>query len=398
MIILSLVKIGLVGKPNVGKSTLFSAITESDVEVANYPFTTIKPNVGVALFKTRCPEVEIGVKCSPREGRCVNGTRYVPVEVIDVPGLIPGASEGKGMGNEFLDNIRDSDAIIHVFDSSGTTSLEGTPSGEEITDPLEEIAFVRAELIKWMSSKLSKDWEKFARKVESRKDKPERLIVKKVASFGLGERDVAEILLKEEFPSKLSHWNEEFFTRFAESVFRYVKPLIHIGNKADIAKKETLDRIREKYPETFFISAEYELAIRKAKAAGFINSIGADFELSPKCSEKQKEALNMMRGFFGGSGIDRIEDVVEQLVRKTLGYIVVFPVYDESHWTDKDGNVLPDAFLVRKGENALNLAFRVHTEIGEGFIRAIDCRKKMVVSKDHELNDGDVIRIVSKTK
>ena len=395
---MSIVKIGLVGKPNVGKSTIFSAITETEVEMANYPFTTIKPNVGIALFRTSCPENEINAKCSPREGKCINGVRYVPIEVIDVPGLIPGASEGKGMGNEFLDNIRDSDAIIHVFDSSGTTSLEGTPSGENITDPVEEIEFVRDEMTRWMASKISKDWDKFARKVESTKDKAERILLKKVASFGLNERQVAEILLKEDFPAKLSKWSEDEFTRFSEAVFKYIKPIIHLGNKADIAKPEMIGRIKDAFPDSFFISAEYELALRKAHGAKLVNSLDSSFSVSEDASEKQKDALDRMRSFFAIEGMNRIEEIFETLVRDILGYIVVFPVYDETHWTDKEGNILPDAFLVKKGETALNLAFRVHTDIGEGFIRAIDCRKKMVVSKDHELVNGDVIRIVSKTK
>lgn len=395
---MSLVKIGLVGKPNVGKSTIFSTITESEVEVANYPFTTIKPNVGIALFRTLCPETEINGKCNPREGKCVDGIRYVPIEVIDVPGLIPGASEGKGMGNEFLDNIRDSDAIIHVFDSSGTTSLEGTPSGEEITDPLEEIEFVRAEMVKWMSSKIAKDWDKFARKVESTKDKTERLLLKKVASFGLNERQVAEILLKESFPSRLSLWTQDSFDKFSDAVFRYIKPIIHLGNKADIAKPDVVRKIKEKYPDSFFISAEYELALRKAFGASLINSVNSEFEIGEKCSEKQKEALLLIKKFFKREHVNRIDEIFETLIRDILSYIVVFPVYDENHWTDKDGNVLPDAFLMKKGYTALDLAFKVHTDIGEGFIRAIDCRKRMVVSKDHELENGDIIRIVSKTK
>lgn len=393
---MSVVKIGLIGKPNAGKSTLFSALTHNTAEVANYPFTTIKPNIGMAFFPVKCPEDEIGTKCNPREGKCENGTRYIPVEIIDVPGLIPGASEGKGMGNEFLENIRDSDALIHVFDSSGTSNLDGSIAEEKV-DPLDEIDFVFNELVEWLSSKISKDWEKFARKEDASKDKVETSLLKKMTGFGIGEKDISEILLSLTVPDKLSKWTEAEFRNFAEAFFKKAKPILYLANKADLIDEKEIERLRNSVKDCIFTAGEYELAIQKAFSSNLISSIEKDFEISEKASEKQRSALEKIRDFLSREYTERPQTLLERVVRM-LGYIVVYPVYDEAHWVDKNGNVLPDAFMLKKGETALDLAYRVHTEIGKGFIKAVDARSKMVIAKDHELKEGDVIRIVAKTK
>src|SRR3989338_977131 len=113
--------IGVVGKPSTGKSTFFKASTLADVEIANYPFTTIKPNRAVVFVKIECVDKEFGKQCSPRIGYCVNGKRFVAVELLDVAGLVPGAHEGKGLGNQFLNDLNQADALIHIVDISGST-------------------------------------------------------------------------------------------------------------------------------------------------------------------------------------------------------------------------------------------------------------------------------------
>ena len=116
-----MIEIGLAGKPNAGKSTFFKSATLIDVAIANYPFTTIEPNVGIAYVRTRCVCRELGIDC----GKCVDGWRFIPVKLIDVAGLVPGAHEGRGLGNEFLDNLRQAEGVIHVVDASGSTDEEG---------------------------------------------------------------------------------------------------------------------------------------------------------------------------------------------------------------------------------------------------------------------------------
>ena len=395
--LMSTVKIGLIGKPNVGKSTLFSALTKAPVDIANYPFTTLKPNVGIGWLTAKCPESEIDTKCTPREGSCANGIRYIPVEITDVPGLIPGASEGKGMGNEFLDNIRDSEAIIHVFDASGRTAPDGTPL-QEARDPVEDIVAIENEMIAWMADRIYRDWDKFARKADASSDRVERILETKTGTFGVREKQISLILTKDAFPAKLSHWESSHATTFASLVFRHVKPIIRVANKCDAAPPEYIEKIRKFDGSIYFISGEYELILEKAMGAGLISTLGNDFKVSEKANQAQRNALEKIRSFLSSPFLTRMDQILSHIVRDVLRYVVAYPVADESTWGDKKGNILPDAFLMPYGTTALEMAFRVHSDIGEGFIKAIDCRTKRAIGKDHVIEDSEVIRIVSKAK
>ena len=394
---MSTVKIGLIGKPNVGKSTLFSALTKAPVDIANYPFTTLKPNVGIGWLTAKCPEAEIGSRCTPREGSCVNGTRFIPVEIIDVPGLIPGASEGKGMGNEFLDNIRDSEAIIHVFDASGRTAPDGTPL-QESRDPVEDISAIENEMIAWMADRIYRDWDKFARKADASSERMERILETKIGTFGIKEKQISLILTKDAFPAKLSHWDNSHATRFASLVFRYIKPIIRVANKCDAAPPEYIEKILKFDESIYFISGEYELTLEKAMGASLINTLDMGFVVSQKANQAQRNALEKIRAFLSSSYITRMDQILSHIVRDVLRYVVAYPVADEGTWGDKKGNILPDAFLMPYGTTAHEMAFRVHSDIGEGFIKAIDCRTKRAIGKDHVIEDSEVVRIVSKTK
>ena len=390
-----MLKIGLIGKPNAGKSTLFSAITSIDVDIANYPFTTIKPNVGISFIKDKCPENEITAKCNPREGRCVGGIRYIPVEIIDVPGLIEGASEGKGMGNEFLDNVRDADIIINLFDVSGMTDLEGNPS-ENKHDPKEDVKFVYREIVNWMNGKISKDWQKFSRKEDNSPERLEVKMLQKAATFGLNEKDVIFIMTKEKFPDKLIHWGNDDINRFSEAILKYAKPVFNIGNKSDLLTEEALKEFSAK-ETSYLISAQYELLIEKAFNNGYISSDGNDFTFTAKSGEAQKTVLNEIMLKYKSGSIMRFYDVLTAII-KSLGYIVVYPVLDETRWEDKNGNVLPDAYLMKEGDTALDLAYKIHTDIGKNFIRAVNGRTKRIIGKDYKLLNNDVIKVISNSR
>ncbi len=381
-----MLKIGLIGKPNAGKSTLFSAITLSDVDIANYPFTTIKPNVGISYITDECPERYIGAKCNPREGKCINGIRYIPVEIIDVPGLIEGASEGKGMGNEFLDNIRDADIIINLYDVNGD---------EDSGDYKININMVRNEIMLWLKERIYRDWQKFARKEDA--DTSERLIekiLKKVASFGIKEKDLFYIMSKDSFPERLIDWKPVDVERFCNDILTYVKPIFNIGNKIDLLDSDSIEKIKKDLNNNFLISAEYEFILAKAFKNGYINNNSIDFNYTNKSGEEQKNALEKIRMFYKNNGIRTFTDIITDII-KGLGYIVVYPVADENKWTDKNGNILPDAYIVKDGTTALDLAFLVHTDIGKNFIRAINGKTKRVIGKDYKLLNNDVVRIVS---
>ncbi|MHB8396512.1 MAG: YchF-related putative GTPase [Thermoplasmataceae archaeon] len=384
-------KIGLIGKPNVGKSTLFSALTEGSAEIGNYPFTTIKPNVGVTYFPVDCPHISLGTQCNPREGYCESGHRFVPITVIDVPGLIEGASQGKGMGNEFLENIRDSDAILLVFDASGRTAMDGSVT-EDAADILDsEIAMVRNEMETWFASKISSGWDKFARKADSSGHPPLQSIMEKISSFGVSQGKVQAILSSGSFPAKFILWKETDFMEFSRKMFEITKPVILLGNKADLLEKPPRTS-----PESYLVSGDFELAASRAVKSGLVLDTGNVLEPAGQLREAQQAAIEKINAVFSRDWVKRLRNVISDTVKKHLKLMVVYPVYDDKKWTDKEGNTLPDAFLMPEGTTAEDLAFKVHTDIGRGFIKAINCRTGMVVGRDHPLADGDVIRIVAK--
>lgn len=392
------VKIGLVGKPNAGKSTLFSAICSTSAEIGAYPFTTIKPNVGASFIQVGCPHMELGKECNPNFGSCEEGTRLIPIEIIDIPGLIEGASSGKGMGNEFLENIKEAIAIIQVYDASGYSSMDGTILDRSETDPLDEIKTVREELINWVTGKLREGWDRFSKRADLSGEPFEKAMLKKVSSIGLDQNDLRAMSVLSSFKGRLEDWKDEDFLKFAEVLFTGLKTIVSVGNKADLLSEEQMETLLKRVPGTFLISAEYELTVSKALSNGFIRSINPPFEAVHELSGKQKSGLEKISEFFLSGHITRTRDLLTQIALEVLNRIVVFPVYDETHWTDKKGNVLPDAFIMRKGDTALDLAYRIHTDIGENFIKAIDARSKRTVGKSHELNSGDIIKIISKTK
>ncbi len=391
------VSVGLVGKPNVGKSTLFSALCSTAADIGDYPFTTIKPNVGVSYISVECPHTIIGEPCNPRAGMCLNGKRLIPVEIIDIPGLIRGASRGKGMGNEFLENIKESDAIILIYDASGSTDLDGNSVDVASTDPEEEISMVRGELVAWAENKIMDGWDRFSKRADLMGEPYDRTLLKKVSSAGLNLADVRKIISAHHLPDKFEKFSPDVIHKIAESFYTVVKKMVSVGNRADLLEEKDRRNLLLRMPETRLISAEYELAITKAISAGFLKTRDPPYNPVKAVTEKQKMAFRKLEAFFRSPSVTRLDSLLTDIIKKDMDMIVVYPVYDENHWTDKDGNILPDAYIVKKGTTALDLAYMVHTDLGKGFIRAIDGRTKRVIGQDHVLSDGDVIRIVSHT-
>lgn len=399
-----MVELGLVGKPNVGKSTFFSAATLHTVEIANYPFTTIEANRAMAYVRRPCPHTELGVPCNPKKSACVNGVRLIPVELIDVAGLVPGAHEGRGLGNKFLDDLRHAAALIHIVDVSGSSDSEGNPVEKGSHDPLKDIEFLENEIAHWIADIIGRGWVRIARRIEAEKIKVESAIAERLSGLGISERQVKEAILSAELSEKPTHWTSEDILHLALHIRRVSKPMIIAANKADIVEvprvKEFVEKCREKGYVAVPVSADYELALRKAASAGLIEYVPGDSSfkiLHPeKLNTAQKKALDKIADFmrvYGGTGVQK---VIEHTVFELLEMIAVYPVEDENKWTDKDGNVLPDVYLFRKGATARDLAYRVHTELGENFIRAVDGRTKKILGHDYVLKDGDVIKIIAK--
>ncbi len=399
-----MVDIGLVGKPNVGKSTFFSAATLHTVDIGNYPFTTIEANRAFGHVRKPCPHVELGVECNPKKSLCIKGTRFIPVELIDVAGLVPGAHEGRGLGNKFLDDLRHADALIHIVDASGSTDAEGNSVPPGTRDPYEDVEFLDEEIAYWIAGIISRGWIRIARRLEAEKIKIEVALAERLSGLNIGEKEIHLALSHLDLDEKPSKWSEEDILELAFEIRRIAKPMVIAANKADIAPDDYLSSFLKKCSEKGYdaipVSADYELALRRASKAGLVEYLPGDGDFKilqeGKLNNAQLRALEKIREFmrkFGGTGVQR---VIEHTVFNVLRMIAVYPVEDEHKWTDKDGNVLPDVYLFPQGATALDLAYRVHTELGKNFIRAVDARSKRILGHDYELKDGDVIKIIAK--
>ncbi len=386
------VSIALAGKPNSGKSTFFKAATLANVEIANYPFTTIDANHGVAYARTSCPCRELKLNC----GYCRDGVRFVPIEMIDVAGLVPDAHKGRGLGNAFLDNLRQAKAIIHVIDASGGTDIEGNvvPAGSH--DPLEDIEFLDHEITMWISGILKRNWERLLRKVQAEGLKLEETIAGQLEGAGITESHVKTALMKLKLPrDKLHTWTDEQITELSDSLRADSKPVIIAANKIDVALSGNIERLSK--VGAIPVSAAAEVVLRLADKSGVIRYIPGDpdFVESSGLSDAQKEALQKIRLLikkFGSTGIQRC---INETVFNLLDLIVVYPVEDENRFTDKKGNILPDAFLLKKGSTPKDLAFMIHTDIGKGFLYAVDARTRMRLGEKYELKNGDIVKIVA---
>lgn len=393
-----MLQIGVTGKPNVGKSSFFNSATLSQVEVASYPFTTIDANKAVAYVTTKCPCTELEIICSPKNSKCVEGMRMIPVELIDVAGLVPGAHEGRGLGNKFLDDLRQSGAFIHIIDASGSTDEEGRPVEAGSHDPLEDVEFLEHEITMWLFGILKKNWNKLIRKYLSEKLDFSKIIHEQFSGIGISLEDIVEA--KRAVPEEYFKWEDEDIQEFLSVLLRIAKPMLIVANKADLpTAEENVKRLQEKYENVIPASAESELALVKASEAGLIkySSGDSDFEIvePEKLSDAQKKALNYIKEHvldkYGSTGV---QEALNKVIFDLLNMLVVFPVEDEHKLCDSQGNILPDAILIRKGAHPRDLAYVIHTDIGESFMHAMDARSCRRVSSDYELKSGDIISII----
>lgn len=394
--------VGVVGKTNTGKSTFFKAATLAEVEIANYPFVTIKPNSGVGFVKVDCVDNGFNVKCQPKHGYCLNNKRFVPVQLLDVAGLVPGAHKGKGMGNQFLDDLRQADALIHILDVSGSTNEKGEPVEAGSYNPADDIRFLEVELDMWYLRLIKKGWEPFARKSVQEKPELNKALSSHLTGLGVSEKMVEGIIIKLDLPEDIAQWDEDILKKLATELRKITKPMIVACNKIDVkGAAENFARLENEFPDRMLVacSAESELALREAAKHGLIEYIPGDNDFRIKdegrLNEKQKRGLEFVRENvlkkFGSTGV---QQVLDDAVFRLLKYMVVYPVAT-SKLTDKDNRILPDCFLVPEGITALEFAFKVHTDIGNNFIRAVDLKIKKIIGKEHQLKNGDVIEIIT---
>jgi len=391
-------QIGLLGKTNVGKSTFFSAATESPAQIGNFPFTTIEPNVGIAYVKSDCACKHFGI--SHENQLCINGTRFIPVKLIDVAGLVPGAHEGKGLGNKFLDDARQAEALIHVVDIAGSTDIQGQPVPIGTHDPKEDVKFVEEEFDQWFKQILLREWEKLTKEIEQKRTKLVEGIARRFSGLAIKEYDVHEVLQKFNLISKNPNdWNDSDITTFVKELRRKTKPILIAANKADLCKDLKIVNDIQKDTKTVICSAETELILKKAAKAGLVNYVvgNENFTLNDnvEVSPQQQKALDLVKTVLSKIKSTGVQSVLDSAIFDLLKLIVVFPVEDESKLCNKDGKVLPDAKLLPLNSTAKDLALTIHADIAKGFLHAINVKTKQRIGADHQLKHGDVIKIVS---
>lgn len=394
--------IGIVGKPNVGKSTFFRALTLANVEIANYPFVTIKPNHGIAYVKVECAEKFFGVKCNPREGYCIDGNRFIPVEIIDVAGLVPNAHKGKGMGNQFLDELRQADVLIHVIDVSGSTNENGEYVKPFTYDPGKDIKFLEYEIDMWLYGIFKKVWDKLSRQVMQEHKDVIKSIHKQFSVLKISEDLIKDAFNDLNLSYNLLNWNENDLMKFVTYIRKKSKPIIIAANKIDIPNAEkNLKKLKDEFKDYVIIpcSAESELALKEASQKGLIKYIPGDSKFDiineKDLNYKQKKALEFIKkNILDKYGSTGVQQIINYAVFNVLNYIYVFPV-SNSKLTDKYGNILPDCYLLPPESTVLDLAYKIHTDIGNNFIKGVDLKTKNFVGKEHKLKNGDVIEIIT---
>jgi ribosome-binding ATPase len=392
--------IGLVGKPSSGKSTTFRALTLSEVAIGAYPFTTIGKNEGVAFVKLPDVAREFGKISNPREGFVLDEFRFSPVKLIDVAGIVPGAHEGKGLGLQFLDDLRQADALIHVVDCSGSTNEKGESVEPGAHDPCADVRFLENELDQWYLGILKKSWQKFSRSMQQVSGKVYEAIAKQMSGLNVTEDAAKYSILKLKLPEKPQDWTEQQMLALARDLRLATKPMLIAANKMDLpTSSANLAKLKETFPDLHIVActADLELALREATKKELIKYVpGSDsFEIIGNLEPNQQKGLDYIAKTIKDLGSSGIQEAINHSVFNLLKYMAIFPG-GVNNLVDKDGNVLPDVFLMPQDSTALDFAFKLHTDLGNGFIKAIDVRTKRAVGKDHKLKNLDIFEIVSR--
>ncbi|ARS91220.1 redox-regulated ATPase YchF [Natrarchaeobaculum aegyptiacum] len=390
-----MLSIALAGKPNAGKSTFYTAATMAEVDVANYPFTTIDANRGVSYVRTECPCLEREQRCNA--DNCEDGKRYVPIELLDVAGLVPGAHEGKGLGNQFLDELTNADVIVNVIDASGGTNEEGEPVEIGEHDPMEDIDFVEAEMDLWLADVVERNWESIERKSRSPDFDIDESLAEMLSGFGASPTQIATVLRDLEYPEDPIQWDDDLREELARSVRQKTKPIVVAANKIDVAPAEHVEKLRSLDKPVIPTTAEGELALRRAAENDLVDYDPGDesLEIGDGVSDAQREALEGLSEAMAEHDGTGVQAALDYAVYELLDHVTAYPVEDAAKWSDGSGNVLPDAHLLPRGSTPVDLAYAVHTDIGEGYLHAVDAKSNREVSDSYELEEGDVIKIVS---
>ncbi|KAK8138766.1 hypothetical protein PG984_002146 [Apiospora sp. TS-2023a] len=382
--------IALVGKPSAGKSTTLNSLTDATSKVGG--FTTIDPQraIGYLQIDCACKRFDVPDKCKPNYGGCVDGKRSVPIELLDVAGLVPGAHEGKGLGNKFLDDLRHADALVHVVDASGRTNAEG--ENTRGYDPSQDIAWLRSEIVAWIKGNLYQRWGSIKRRHIAVKASPVDTLQAQFSGYGATTQLVARTLDKLALKEPLEHWSEETVDRVVAAFTDEKFPTVIALNKIDDPDSYTnLMKITKMYKNSLVVpcSARAELFLRKMAKQGYVQYVeGSDSvwtrqdliddgdpeggglkELDEKNQEIIDEYKDMILYRYNSTGV---VDVLSAAA-KLLGLVPIFPV--RSTATFSSGNdakaVFRDCVLVKKNSTVGEVAKKVMGDVTIAYVEGV---------------------------
>ena len=396
-------RIGLIGKTNTGKTTFFNSATLSSEEISSYPFTTKSPVTGLAHAITLCVHPEFGVTDNPINSKCVDGWRYTPIELIDLPGLIKDAWKGKGLGNQFLSIAAQSDALLHVVDASGGIDSTGKITEIGQGDPISDFADIEEELIMWFHKILEGNREKVSKLLRSGIDM-QNAISEIFQGIGVTKTHVKESLIDTELLDKdFDNFSIADSKKFVSQLRKISKPTLIVANKIDVeGADKNFDRLRERFSDSIVIpvSGDSEFSLRRAEQKGLIKySPGSEqFEIlkSEELNQKQIDALDFIKkGIMGEYMRTGVQFAINIAVFKLLKMNSIYPVANEKTLSDNKGQVLPDLILLKDGSTIKDLAREIHTDLTKGLLYGKDLRYNLRLPVDYQLRDRDVISLVS---
>ncbi|MDH3313811.1 MAG: redox-regulated ATPase YchF [Nitrosopumilus sp.] len=397
------IKIGLIGKTNAGKTTFFNSATLSSEEISSYPFTTTSPVSGVAHAISLCVHPEFKIQDNPNNSKCLDGWRYIPIELIDLPGLIKDAWKGKGLGNQFLSIAAQSDALLHVVDASGGIDSAGKITQPGTGDPVSDFADIEEELTMWYHKILEGNRDKISKLIKTGTDIVDA-ITDLYRGIGVNKIHVKSAL----FTTKLDEKDFDDFDvvdskKFTSYLRKISKPTLIVANKVDVeGADKNFDRLRVRYNDSIVIpaSGDSEFSLRRAEQKGLIKySPGSEqFEIirSDELNEKQNNALNFIKkGIMGEYMRTGVQFAINVAVFKLLKMNCIYPVADEKNFSDKNGRVLPDLILLKDGSTISDLAKEIHSDLTKGLLYAKDLRYNLRLPVDYQLRDRDVVSLIS---
>ena len=397
------VLIGIVGKPSSGKTTFLNALCGTSAKTADYPFTTINPNQGVGYVTTPCVCQELGVTCNPRNSECVDKVRKIPIKIIDVAGLVPGAYEGKGMGNQFLSDLAQADILIHVVDISGSLNEEGETVDPGSHDPMKDVIFLENEIAAWIRGILQKDWDRAVRKIDTEKKNIVDFISEKMTGLKITKNNVLKAVNSANLNTSIvKEWTDDDLLQLCHEIRKTGKPIIIAANKIDRpTAKSNYDRLKNEFGEIIIpTSALTDIVLKNLVNQGKVEYTSESGQLDPKesLSPKEESIVNKIQTEILEPYLTTgIFETLNKAVFEVLKLQPIYPVADVSQFSDNEGKVLPDVFLVKKGITIKEFAGVIHQDLLKNFIHGIDARTNHRVSEKHEIQFGDVVKIVAAT-